>query len=68
MKEEEFVSLYDFLGKPAGSELGKTVFLEAKKQNQPTQIREVSNPKYKGKIMLYDINFLKSYFFNNGRN
>ena len=68
MNNINFVSLFDFLGKPSGGELGKNVFLESKKQRQPTQIREVSNPKYTGKIMLYDINFLKSYFFNNGRN
>lgn len=62
MKQEEFVSLYDFLGKPAGGELGKEVFEVSKRNKIPTRIREISNPKYKGKVMLYPKEFLSKYF------
>jgi len=62
MKQEEFVSLYDFLGKPAGGELGKEVFEASKLNRIPTKIREISNPKYKGKVMLYPKEFLLKYF------
>jgi hypothetical protein len=62
MKQEEFVSLYDFLGRPAGSQLGKDVWEAAKSCNQPTAIKEVANPKYTGKIVMYQPEFLKNYF------
>lgn len=62
MKEEEFVSLYDFLGKPAGGKLGEEVFKASKRHKIPTKIREISNPKYTGKVMLYPKEFLSSYF------
>jgi hypothetical protein len=62
MKQEEFVSLFDFLGKPAGGELGKAVFEASKIRKVPSQIREISNPKYTGKVMLYPKEFLVSYF------
>jgi hypothetical protein len=62
MKQEEFVSLYDFLGRPAGGELGKEVFEASKRNKIPTKIREISNPKYNGKVMLYPEEFLSKYF------
>jgi len=64
MKQEEFVSLYDFLGKAAGPQLGKDVWLAAKSSLQPTLIKEVANPKYTGKIVMYRPEFLKKYFDN----
>ena len=62
MKQEEFVSLYDFLGKAAGGELGKKVFEVSQIYKIPTKVREISNPKYKGKVMLYPKEFLSNYF------
>ena len=62
MSQENFMSLYDYLGKAAGNELGKKVFDVAKEQNQPYQLREVSNPKFNGKIVLYTKEFLDKYF------
>ena len=62
MKQEEFISLFDFLGKPAGSQLGKEVWNAAQSVSEPTSIKHVSNPKYTGKIVMYKPEFLKKYF------
>jgi hypothetical protein len=55
-------SLYDFLGKKAGSKLGRIVNKEAQALNVPVAFREVSNPKYEGKILLYPRLFLEQFF------
>jgi hypothetical protein len=59
---EEMLSLYDYLGKAAGKELGAAVNNFAKENKIPVEIKEVSNPKYKGKIMMYPKSFLEIYF------
>ncbi len=56
------LSLYDYLGKAAGKELGAAVNNFAKANKIPVAIKEVSNPKYKGKIMMYPKSFLEIYF------
>lgn len=56
------LSLYDYLGKPAGSELGIKVNEAAKKQGVRYNFKEIDNPKYKGKIMIYPKSFLDDYF------
>jgi hypothetical protein len=56
------MSLYDYLGHAAGGELGKEVAAAAAKSNVKFELREVNNPKYTGKVMLYPENFLKEYF------
>ena len=61
---ETFLSLYDYLGKAAGPELGKEVCEVAVKLKETIQEREVSNPKYTGKIKLYRREFLDTYFGN----
>ena len=58
----ELLSLYDYLGKPAGSELGIKVNEAAKKQGVRYNFKEIDNPKYKGKIMTYPKSFLDDYF------
>ena len=58
----EMVSLYDYLGRAAGSELGKQVATAAAKAGVKSEIREVSNVKYTGPIMLYPRSFLDLYF------
>lgn len=62
MEDKNFMSLYDFLGHAAGTELGKEVATEAKKQGQKFIMREVKNKTYTGKVMMYDIDFLTKYF------
>ena len=58
----EMLSLYDYLNRAAGSELGKKVAEEAFRQNVPIESKEVSNPTYQGKILMYPKKFLDTYF------
>tara|TARA_R110000868_G_scaffold28468_1_gene106716 strand:+ start:197 stop:457 length:261 start_codon:yes stop_codon:yes gene_type:complete len=61
-KEVEYLSLYDFLGKAAGSVLGKAVSAEAVKMGVGWRHKEVPHSGYEGKVMTYPTNFLKEYF------
>ena len=61
-KNMEMVSLYDYLGRAAGPDLGKQVATAAAKAGVKHEIREVSNIKYTGPIMLYPKSFLDLYF------
>ena len=56
------VSLYDYLGHAAGSDLGQQVATAARQAGVKGEIREVSNPKYKGPVMLWPRAFLDLYF------
>jgi len=56
------LSLYDYLGYAAGEKLGKEVAEAAIKAQVKIDTREISNPKYSGKVMLYPEDFLKEYF------
>jgi hypothetical protein len=58
----EFISLYDYLGRAAGKELGKQVAECALACLVPHDVRQVSNPGYTGPIMLYPKSFLELYF------
>jgi len=58
----EYLSLYDFLGKKAGKELGKDVNKRARELNIPPQTREINNPVYSGPVHLYPMDFLVDYF------
>jgi hypothetical protein len=58
----EYLSLYDYLGKAAGSELGKQVASAASKADIKMESRTVENPKYTGKVILYPKDFLDFYF------
>ncbi len=49
---EKMMSLYDYLGKAAGSELGKNVALYAKAKKTKSETRFVSNPKYTGETVI----------------
>ena len=67
----EMISLYDYLGRAAGPDLGKQVAIAASKAGIKSEIREVSNPKYKGPVMLWPTAFLDLYFrggLNEGTN
>jgi hypothetical protein len=58
----EYLSLYDYLRKPAGEQLGKEVAVTAIQNKIPIQTRKVSNPKYTGTVNLYPKDFLDFYF------
>lgn len=58
----EMMSLYDYLGHAAGSELGQQVANAAKKAGVKGEVREVSHVGYRGPIMLYPRAFLDLYF------
>ena len=60
----EFKSLYDYLGKRAGSALGRMVYETVKQDKVAMQQKEVSNPLYTGKIMMYPVGWLDQYFNN----
>ena len=59
---ETFLSLYDYLGKAAGNELGKKVAAAASKARLKLQTRAVSNPSYAGFVYLYPKDFLDGFF------
>ena len=58
----EMISLYDYLGHAAGSDLGKQVAIAASKAGIKSEIREVSHVGYSGPIMLYPRDFLDNFF------
>jgi hypothetical protein len=58
------MSLYEYLGRAAGPELGKEVANTAVALRETIKEQEVSNPKYTGKIKLYRREFLDEYFKN----
>lgn len=58
------MSLYDYLGRAAGMELGKQVCETAVALKETIKEREISNPKYTGKVKLYRREFLDEYFGN----
>jgi hypothetical protein len=60
--EIKMMSLFDYLGRPAGGELGKQVYNAAYQLKVPVETRHVSNRKYTGEVMLYPEAFLKEYF------
>ena len=63
-KNEKMLSLYDYLGRAAGAELGREVMNAARAYPKfiKIELREVSNPAYTGKVMLYHQWFLEEYF------
>ena len=62
MEEAGLISLYDYLGYAAGSELGKEVATAATKAKEKIGKRFITNTRYKGEVMLYRREFLKEYF------
>jgi hypothetical protein len=63
-KADAKVSLFDHLGYPAGTQLGRDVYNAAKKEKEPVNFRVVETKKYNGKVMLYRKEFLIEYFTN----
>ena len=58
----EFLSLYDYLGKPAGRVLGERVYKQARQFDIIPKQRQVDTKTYKGKVHLYTRPFLDYYF------
>jgi hypothetical protein len=58
----EFRSLYEYLGRAAGPDLGKAVAIAAATQGVTIQSQQISNPKYTGTVMMYPVEFLDRYF------
>jgi hypothetical protein len=66
--EVKYISLFDYLGRPAGEELGGRVNERAREFGVTTLKRFVRNKKYEGKVNLYPEAFLEYYFTNAERN
>jgi hypothetical protein len=64
MEEQKpyMMSLYDYLGKAAGPELGKEVAETAVKLKETIEKRYIENTRYKGEILMYRREFLDEYF------
>ena len=62
----EMISLYDYLGKAGGMELGARVTASATSMGVPLDTRYVKNSVYTGNVTLYPEEFLKLYFQANG--
>ena len=56
------LSLYDYLGRAAGSELGLAITNIASKENIPVSSRVIENKAYKGEVNLYPKEFLDRVF------
>jgi len=62
MSEIKLLSLYDYLGRAAGSQLGKQVASYAKIRKTKYGSRKVSNPSFQGDVLLYTKEFLDEFF------
>jgi hypothetical protein len=60
--KEEMMSLYDYLGKAAGPELGKQIAEYAKIRKSKFATRLVDNKSYKGPILMYPKSFIAEFF------
>ena len=58
----EMKSLYEYLGRAAGSELGKRVAEAATKARVKIDSHHVETRKYTGQILKYPVSFLNEYF------
>ena len=62
-QQTELISLYDYLGKAAGKELGGKVYQFANIMGAKTGIKTVSHSPYQqGRIMTYERHFLDQFF------
>lgn len=57
-----YISLYDYLGRAAGLKLGEEVKNYAAQNGVPFKTKEISTPKYQGKVNIYPKDFLDLYF------
>ena len=66
--EVNYISLFDYLGKPAGKEVGARVNERARELGIEDKKRFVRSKNYTGKVNLYPEAFLEYYFTNAERN
>ena len=57
-----YLSLYDYLGRAAGQQLGADVNKIAIEKKIGFKQRFISNPIYQGNVHLYPVEFLEEYF------
>lgn len=60
----KLISLFDYLGRAAGPELGLQVATYAKATGAEVDTRLISNKKYRGPVNLYTESFLQNFFQN----
>ena len=65
--EVKYISLFDYLGRPAGKDVGARVNERAREFGIEDKKRFVRNKKYVGKVNLYPEAFLEYYFTNTKR-
>ena len=58
----EMLSLFEYLNKPAGSDLGREVAQAAYAAKVPIGTHKVTTPRYTGRILKYPKSFLDEYF------
>ena len=56
------ISLYDYLGRAAGPELGKRVASAAAAKKITFGSRQIENKTYTGEVLLYPKSFLDEFF------
>jgi hypothetical protein len=61
-KKVEMLSLYDYLKRPAGKQLGEQVAAYAKLRKAKYGTKSVSNFAYQGEVMIYTKAFLDECF------
>ena len=61
-KARDYMSLYDYLGRPAGSALGYAIATRAKKRKEVIHYRNVPESPYDRPISLYRADFLSQAF------
>ena len=59
------MSLFDYLKRPAGPDLGKEVAAAAKKARIQPTTRNVKTKRYNGAILVYPKQFLDAFFLLN---
>lgn len=59
----EYYSLYEYLGKAAGKELGREVNAASSRTKQPFVKQYVEQGGYKGEVFCYTRKFLDEYFY-----
>jgi len=64
---EQTMSLYEYLGKAAGQELGKEVYKASVLAGVQVTAQEVKTKTYTGTVMVYPRSFLEFYFNNNNK-
>ena len=62
IKINEFMSAFDYLGKPIGKEDGLKLYKKAIELGLKIKEKEISIKNYKGKIKMYPLLFLEIYF------